>query len=154
MKKTITYQRVNPAGNITAFVFTPTPAKERVAIGRALMEQIDPSVEQVGFISLNDRREPVRLDMMGGEFCGNASRALGLLQAIAKKKEGNVIEEVCVSGVSHPLTVHLDTQNAYAKIALQRRFLRFRKLCCRRGQKRCMASTRKTGALTTTARRD
>lgn len=118
MKKNITYQRVDPAGNITAFVFTPTPAKERVAIGRALMEQIDPSVEQVGFISLNDRGEPLRLDMMGGEFCGNASRALGLLQAIAKKKEGNVIEKVCVSGVSHPLTVHVDTQNAYAKIAL------------------------------------
>lgn len=118
MKRIITYQRMDPAGNITAFVFTPTPVNERVAIGRALMEQIDQSVEQVGFITMNDRGEPLRLDMMGGEFCGNASRALGLLQAIAKKRDGKVIEEVHVSGVSHPLTVHVDTKGAYAKIAL------------------------------------
>ncbi|MBY0584237.1 hypothetical protein [Murdochiella massiliensis] len=118
MKKMITYQRMDPAGNITAFVFTPTPEYERVVIGRALMDQVDQSVEQVGFITMNDRGEPLRLDMMGGEFCGNASRALGLLQAIAKNREGKVIEKVHVSGVSHPLTVHVDTRSSYAKIAL------------------------------------
>lgn len=118
MKRTITYQRVDPAGNITAFVFTPTPVEERVAIGRSLMEQVDTDIEQVGFITVNEKGVPLRMDMMGGEFCGNASRSLGLLQALLKKREGRVTEEVMVSGASRLLAVYVDTKRLCAEIAL------------------------------------
>lgn len=62
-----------PGGNRTALVFKSLPKQQYAKISRAIMERCS-EIEQVGFVS-NLKTNP-RLDMMGGEFCGNASRCL------------------------------------------------------------------------------
>ena len=67
--------RADPAGNITLFVLDPVPAGDRAGLAARLMAGSD--AEQVGFVC-----PPVmgggcagRMEMAGGEFCGNATRA-------------------------------------------------------------------------------
>ena len=69
----ISYTKINPAGNITAIVDSFVPRQEQSLAAAELMRR-DASLEQVGFLEKPD--DPcclVRLQMMGGEFCGNAS---------------------------------------------------------------------------------
>jgi diaminopimelate epimerase len=86
------FAKMNPTGNTTLFILDPVPVSEQAKVALALM---DPSVlggEQVGFVSLSTGGGPpgaglvpggpgpgvaALLRMMGGEFCGNAVRALG-----------------------------------------------------------------------------
>lgn len=69
----IRYTIFDPTGNLTLLTDTPVPRPDQPALAAALMARL-PEVEQVGFL------EPpalpgakLRLQMMGGEFCGNAS---------------------------------------------------------------------------------
>lgn len=77
----ISFESIWPGGNTTAIVTHPVDPHAYVHIGRAIMCQ-HPSVEQVGFITkpLNSRAH-TRLDMMGGEFCGNAARSAAFVWA-------------------------------------------------------------------------
>ena len=68
----IKYYLLNPAGNITILVETPVKENDRRFVASLLMKE-EPSCEQVGFLSGN------RLDMAGGEFCGNATRCTAFL---------------------------------------------------------------------------
>lgn len=92
----ISYYKVNPTGNITLIVETPVKRESQAAVAAKLMEK-DKAVEQVGFIEKPRCGSPLkkvryinadeaefnstpgeyeaiaRLQMMGGEFCGNAS---------------------------------------------------------------------------------
>ena len=68
----IRYVRMNPSGNLTCLVLDPTEETERAGITAALMCRC----EQVGYLMPPRRAENrARLEMMGGEFCGNASMA-------------------------------------------------------------------------------
>lgn len=82
MKKSFKYFRANPCGNITGFVVAPVYPGYRKAYTKCIIEQIDKDVEQVGFISPAYEGAPLRMDMMGGEFCANATRAYGLYSAV------------------------------------------------------------------------
>lgn len=78
----LNYIRMNPSGNITLLVTDPVPRREQSEIARRLM-QLDPTAEQVGFLeapSVPGAR--ARLQMMGGEFCGNASMSLAAYLAL------------------------------------------------------------------------
>lgn len=69
----ISYTKIDPAGNITVIVDSFVPREQQSRVASELMK-LDNSVEQVGFLEKPD--DPccaVRLQMMGGEFCGNAS---------------------------------------------------------------------------------
>jgi len=76
------------------------PSLERAAVSRRLMDPEHLQAEQVGFLDL--RAWPVRLDMMGGEFCGNACRAAAAVMAmegIGLAGDGGVLAgELSVSG--------------------------------------------------------
>ena len=68
----IRYVTLDPTGNITCLVSCPVPKALRSRVTAALMERC----EQVGYLtepSLPGAR--ARLEMMGGEFCGNAAMA-------------------------------------------------------------------------------
>lgn len=66
---------LNPGGNITALVEgIPTGQSLRKTINDEIMK-VFPEVEQIGFL---DRSIP-RLEMAGGEFCGNAARCAAYL---------------------------------------------------------------------------
>ena len=68
----IKYKVLDPAGNITVIVTTPTLEKDRRFVADYIMT-IEKDAEQVGFLSGNI------LNMAGGEFCGNATRCASFL---------------------------------------------------------------------------
>lgn len=103
----LTVQRANPAGNITLFVLDPVPKENWVRTASRLMALPGSDVEQVGFVC-----PPLpggtgrRLEMAGGEFCGNAARAFGMLLA---HEMGDLPQvRVEVSGCRQPVTVNVD----------------------------------------------
>lgn len=67
--------KADPTGNATILVTSPVKAQERAAAAEKLMRWSGGWAEQVGFASALGDGTP-RLDMMGGEFCGNASLSL------------------------------------------------------------------------------
>ncbi|MFR6453966.1 hypothetical protein [Peptoniphilus lacrimalis] len=118
MKKSFNYFKANPAGNITGFVVWPVYPGYRKAYADCIRSQIDSDVEQVGFISPAYEGAPLRLDMMGGEFCANASRAYGLYSASFYDVEGPVDIEVYVSGKKGTTDVIADVTNSTAYVAM------------------------------------
>ena len=70
------YILLNPSGNITALVNNIRVPKEKYKeISGRIMEN-NRAVEQVGFLKILKPEYKFRLEMAGGEFCGNASRAV------------------------------------------------------------------------------
>ncbi len=81
----INYTKIDPSGNITLIVDSYVPRQEQSQIAAALMAR-DKSAEQVGFLEKPaDCNCIARLQMMGGEFCGNASLSAA---AVMLKKAG------------------------------------------------------------------
>ena len=106
----------DPAGNVTLLVESPMPPSDyRTAAGRLLAL---PALrgEQVGFLTAPRMGGEVRLEMMGGEFCGNAARCAGLWQARKRGRDGAVAVEM--SGCSRLLTVETGGGEAWAEIPL------------------------------------
>jgi diaminopimelate epimerase len=121
----------DPAKNITVFVLTPVPQAKRAEVARALL--VDPALkaEQVGFVLppfqgallLGDvtlrRSSPLwRLEMMGGEFCGNAARSFGLYVARRTGLSGQVFLEVEISGARTPVNVLVDVERGLAEVSM------------------------------------
>lgn len=76
----IKYVTLDPTGNITCLVLSPVAVKDRPRVTARLMDRC----EQVGY--LLPASQPgawARLEMMGGEFCGNAS--MGSAAWLARK---------------------------------------------------------------------
>ena len=65
------YILANPTGNITALVTDEVAQEERLSVVKEIFET-EPSCEQVGFVDIAGEKR-IRLEMMGGEFCGNAT---------------------------------------------------------------------------------
>lgn len=75
MKK-IDYHIFWPAGNTTALVETLLPRDKYSVIAQHILDK-NKEIEQVGFIeSPTLHGSKVRLQMAGGEFCGNAARSI------------------------------------------------------------------------------
>ncbi len=71
------YVKINPVENMTIFVLDQIPRKNHIDISNTLMDYSNLHAEQVGFIeSSREDSSLIRLQMMGGEFCGNATRSL------------------------------------------------------------------------------
>lgn len=117
MERIFDYFRANPAGNITGFVLGNVEKQERPIIANAIIEQIDDTVEQVGFIS-EDSEGKYRMDMMGGEFCGNATRSFGLFVSIAKELKGYNKLYLKVSGTEDDIEVITNTDEMTSEISL------------------------------------
>jgi diaminopimelate epimerase len=116
----------DPAGNITALIEAAGEApvaawtdEERRHIVRHIMRE-HPDVEQAGFVipgSINPNRL-WRLEMAGGEFCGNAARSFGLFVARKQGLHSPATVHVTVSGAENPLAVLADLQNNTAEAGL------------------------------------
>ncbi len=73
---------LDPTGNVTCLVLSPVAEADRPRITVRLMDRC----EQVGYLCPAEKSGvQARLEMMGGEFCGNASMALG---AYLAREEG------------------------------------------------------------------
>ena len=102
--------RADPAGNITLFVLSPVDRADYPAVANKLMALPEFAAEQVGFI------HDGRMDMEAGEFCGNASRAYGMLVARQQGVSGEV--QVNVSGCDYPLSVLVTEDSASCEMPL------------------------------------
>ena len=72
----LNFVKVNPTENMTIFILDPLPRSIYPEVANKLMNYNNLHAEQVGFIERpNLNGSCSRLHMMGGEFCGNASRA-------------------------------------------------------------------------------
>lgn len=69
----------DPAGNRTAIVRSRVPAGERAKTAAFILQDKGLRAEQVGFETQPLYGGAGRLEMMGGEFCGNAARSYGYL---------------------------------------------------------------------------
>ena len=70
----IQFAKINPTQNMTIIVLSPTERAQQPQLAEKLMAYESVNAEQVGFLeeaSLPGAR--ARLQMMGGEFCGNAT---------------------------------------------------------------------------------
>lgn len=116
--------RADPAGNITLFVLDPVPSGDRAALAARLMAGSD--IEQVGFLCPPVRGGDGRLEMAGGEFCGNAARAFGMLIARRLGNRGQV--QVEVSGCNRLVAVEVDwdRHTSQAQMPLPRTVTRIR----------------------------
>ena len=71
----------DPAGNRTAIVRSGVPKSERAKVAAAIMADPALRAEQVGFETRPLYGKSLgRLEMAGGEFCGNAARSYGYLR--------------------------------------------------------------------------
>ncbi|WP_246582816.1 diaminopimelate epimerase [Clostridium mobile] len=78
------FVKINPVENMTVFVLDQVPRDEQMNVAIKLMNYNSIYAEQVGFIEKanlykEEKNKYLRLQMMGGEFCGNAARSLAAL---------------------------------------------------------------------------
>lgn len=107
----------NPANNITAFVLDDVDKSLYKKVARDILQKTDYGIEQVGFVKKAKSNADIRLEMMGGEFCGNASRSIGLLYA----KQNNITDRdilVEITGSEEVLKVSVDLENEIANIQM------------------------------------
>lgn len=94
-----------PGGNTTAVVTETVPRKEQAKLAQEIMAQ-DKEIEQVGYFEApTDPRAVCRLQMMGGEFCMNATRSAAYYYA---KQHGLSKMLVEASGSSELIEVEVD----------------------------------------------
>ncbi|MDR0451239.1 MAG: hypothetical protein LBH26_08240 [Treponema sp.] len=111
----------DPAGNITIFVLDPVESgEERASVAKALLAEPSLGAEQVGFVRPPPGKpdSPWRLEMMGGEFCGNAARSFGLYVAREMGLSGLATVSVGISGSTEPLPVRVDTETGRAEVKI------------------------------------
>ena len=98
--------RADPAGNITIFVLDQVEKAQRAAIAEKIMAIPALKAEQVGYVCPAEDDADGHMEMMGGEFCGNAPRAYGMY--IARQKGGLSSVKLRVSGCDHIVTAQVD----------------------------------------------
>jgi len=107
--RSLRFYKASPGGNATILVLDPVPVQERAQVARMLMSEGHLQAEQVGYLDLG--ASPVRLDMMGGEFCGNACRAAAAVMAregVGLVCQGDVLfGELAVSGAGRLVGVRV-----------------------------------------------
>jgi diaminopimelate epimerase len=112
----LTIVRADPAGNITVFVLDRIDDPVlRLRAAKALLAEPSLKAEQVGFVSPPPPDRLWRLEMMGGEFCGNAARSFGLYAARESGLGGK--QDICIriSGAPEPVPVRVDLDASAAE---------------------------------------
>ena len=105
----IPFYKLSPGGNTTLLLpASAVPAPQRAAVAAELMNSLHLGAEQVGFIDLD--ANPPSLNMMGGEFCGNACRCLAALLAMFADEKTQKTE-------IQPAEGHLTSSGASAPVA-------------------------------------
>lgn len=112
----ITYYKVIPGGNATAIVEGQFPKETKILLAKAILAQ-DSSLEQVGFwVPTQNPSALARLEMMGGEFCGNALRALGaLLHTLHQEHCSFTLES---SGLDELISTEVTNEHSSIRIPL------------------------------------
>ena len=118
MEYSVNIIMADPAGNRTAFITDPVPARLHAALGAAIVADEELEAEQAGFITMPSPGHPGHLQMSGGEFCGNASRSFGFLIGMERQMQAGETVIITVSGAGEPLQVTLGEEGAEARMPL------------------------------------
>ena len=95
------YTVIDPTKNITLLVTTPVPRALQPQTAAWLLRH-EKDAEQVGFLEPSDDA-PARLQMMGGEFCANATMSLGAWLCRRDRLPHSMTHDFAleISGASH-----------------------------------------------------
>lgn len=107
---------VDPAGNMTAIVRGEFGNEKRVELAKQILQQ--EKAEQVGFEVPPVNGGDCRLEMMGGEFCGNAVRAFAYLKASEQHSGGRHAVKVEISGAANPVMANVDLSAGLAFVQM------------------------------------
>jgi histidine racemase len=115
----LNFIKVNPTENMTIFVLDPLPRAKYSEVANRLMHYNNLCAEQVGFFEKPTMDGSfLRLHMMGGEFCGNASRAFAAVMVQKRystfKQEGDhIMVPIEVSGNDEILMAEVRNLSEY-----------------------------------------
>ena len=101
----IRYVLMNPTGNRTILVESEVEERDYKKIAEYLLKK-EPTAEQVGFLDVKDKKK-YRLNMAGGEFCGNATMSAAAY-AVMKGWQKTPVK-LRVSGTKQELKVDVDS---------------------------------------------
>ena len=107
----------DPAGNITILVLDEVNQGDRITVANRLLGYPEWKAEQVGFVVPAVHGGAGRLEMMGGEFCGNAARSFGYY-LVSQRELSRGMVSVEISGTQELLPVSVDTVNHTAWIQM------------------------------------
>ncbi len=114
MKLKMNYTILRPAGNDQLLIEGIVKKENRRAINDAMIQRF-PNVEQVSFYEFDKKNNTARLELAGGEFCGNATRSLAYL--LLNGKPGKL--SLQVSGTKHLLTAGVNkSDTAFAQMPI------------------------------------
>lgn len=114
------FVKVNPSGNTTVIILDPFPRQVHSQIAQQVMRTTSLAAEQVGFFERPIGPGAIaRLQMMGGEFCGNASCGFAAWLALRQfpgislqPQSGMVAVPLEVSGYDGILTALVRPRNS------------------------------------------
>lgn len=109
----IEYVLADPAKNNTVLVLTDVDRALYADTARKLLSIKSLDAEQVGFVKQPIMGGEARLEMMGGEFCGNAARSFGLFCAGDRTQI-----RIEITGCDRPLLVRTGEGSASAEMPL------------------------------------
>lgn len=112
----VSVQRANPAGNITLYVLNDVALEHRPKVTEYLMSCREFQAEQIAYCCQPIMGGEGRIEMAGGEFCGNAARAFAMLLQQRKQLPSNFSVEV--SGCDHLVEVQVEGNRAQAQMPL------------------------------------
>lgn len=99
----------DPAGNITIFVMNAVLPQQYAPVAAMLLADGSLNAEQVAFYAVPKMGGDGRVEMMGGEFCGNAARSYGYLLSMLLPGCPDEVK-VEISGADRPLMVKIDQE--------------------------------------------
>lgn len=117
-KREYTVAVLDPAGNVTAIVCSDVPAAERARVAAQILRLPELGIEQVAFLTEPRSGGEIRLEMMGGEFCGNALRCAGFYQALRNGAQGKSCVFAEISGADGVQPVMADTAEGTASTVM------------------------------------
>ena len=117
-KREYTVVVLDPAGNVTAIVCSDVPAAERARVAAQILRLPELGIEQVAFLTAPRSGGEIRLEMMGGEFCGNALRCAGFYQALRTGAQGKSCVFAEISGADGVQPVMADTAEGTASTVM------------------------------------
>ncbi len=112
----ITYKTFDPTGNRTMLVTSSVSREDQPMAAAGIMEQ-HRELEQIAFVE--GEGDSRRLQMMGGEFCGNATMSFAAMLAMEAGVESAEMEvEVSGSDEKIPVTVEKDGDGWNGKVSM------------------------------------
>ena len=115
----IKFYKISPSGNTTILAdIEGVKPEDTVNAAKRMMDNLHLGAEQVGFISWPGKDRTRLLRMMGGEFCGNASRAYAAVLASESGQDLPWQGKIMTSGIESPVAcyVHQTENNVDAAI--------------------------------------